>query len=166
MSLIVRRVLQALVDLYGGITYTTTMTTPKIVIDTNVFIAALRSKRGASYLLLSLIDSGKFVIHISVPLILEYEDVAKRQLNDLPLTEQDVNDILDYICKVAVHQAIFYLWRPVLKDPKDDMVLEVAVAAECQYIVTFNVRDFVGSEQFGIQTIPPKVFLQQIGVLP
>ena len=142
------------------------MTTPKIVIDTNVLIAVLRSKREASYLLLSLIDSGKFVVHISVPLVLEYEDVAKRQLSDLILTEQDVNDILDYFCNVAVHQSIFYLWRPVLRDPKDDMVLEVAVAAECEYIVTFNVRDFAGSEQFGIQIIPPKVFLQQIGVLP
>jgi putative PIN family toxin of toxin-antitoxin system len=141
------------------------MMMPKVVIDTNVFIAALRSKRGASYLLLSLLDSGKFVPYISVPLVLEYEDVAIRQLGSLVLSEQDITDILDYICKVAVHQSIFYLWRPVLKDPKDDMVLELAVAADCQYIVTFNIRDFVGSEQFGIQVVPPKVFLQHIGVL-
>lgn len=142
------------------------MATPKIIIDTNVFIAALRSKRGASYLLLSLLDSGKFVVNISVPLILEYEDVAKRQLSDLTLTEQEITDIVDYMCHVAVHQPIFYLWRPVLRDAKDDMVLEVAVAAACDYIVTFNVRDFVGSEQFGIHIVPPKVFLQRIGVIP
>jgi putative PIN family toxin of toxin-antitoxin system len=153
-----------IVDSSFGIIYTTTVI-PNVVIDTNVFIAALRSKRGASYLLLSLLDSGKFVMHISVPLILEYEDVALRQLNNLTLNEQDIKDILDYICKVAVHRPIFYLWRPVLKDPKDDMVLELAVAAECQYIVTFNVRDFIGSEQFGIHVVPPKVFLQHIGVL-
>lgn len=154
------------IDFQSGITYNTIMVTPKIIIDTNVFIAALRSKRGASYLLLSLLDSGKFIVNISVPLILEYEDVAKRQLNDLSLTEQDITAIVDYICHIAVHQPIFYLWRPVLRDAKDDMVLEVAVAATCEYIVTFNVRDFVGSEQFGIQIVPPKVFLQQIGVLP
>jgi putative PIN family toxin of toxin-antitoxin system len=142
------------------------MNVPRIVIDTNVFISALRSRRGASYLLLSLLDSGKFVTNISVPLVFEYEDVAKRQLKDLALTEQDVNDILDYMCKVAVHQHIFYLWRPVLKDPKDDMVLEVAVAAECEFIITFNVRDVVGSEQFGIQVVTPKIFLQQLGVIP
>lgn len=121
---------------------------------------------GASYLLLSLIDSEKFVVNISVPLILEYEDVAKRQLNALALTEQSVNNILDYMCQIAVHHQIFYVWRPVLKDAKDDMVLEVAVAAEANYIVTFNMRDFVGSEQFGVRVLPPKAFLQQIGILP
>lgn len=142
------------------------MNAPKIVIDTNVFISALRSKRGASYLLWSLLDSGQFVPHISVPLVFEYEDVAKRQLKDLTISEQDVDDILDYMCKVAIHQRIFYLWRPVLKDQKDDMVLEVAVAANCQFIITFNVRDFVGSEQFKVQVVPPKVFLQHIGVIP
>lgn len=142
------------------------MKAPQIVIDTNVFIAALRSKRGASYLLMTLLDSGKFGLSISVPLVFEYEDVAKRQLNDLALTEHEVNDILDYVCTLAAHQRIFYLWRPLLRDPKDDMVLEVAVAANCQYIVTFNVRDFVGSESFGVQAITPKVFLQQLGVIP
>ncbi|MBV9787691.1 MAG: putative toxin-antitoxin system toxin component, PIN family [Chloroflexi bacterium] len=142
------------------------MTLPSIVIDTNVFISALRSQRGASYLLMSHLDSGKFIPNVSVPLILEYEDVAKRQLSHLTLTEQDVDDILDYICQIAVHHRIFYLWRPVLRDPKDDLVLELAVAAKCDVIVTFNVRDFVGSEQFGVHVIPPKVFLQQIGVLP
>lgn len=141
------------------------MPLPSIVIDTNIFIAALRSQRGASYLLMSLLDSGKFIVNISVPLILEYEDVAKRQLNDLTLTEQDVDDILDYVCQIAVHHRIFYLWRPVLRDPKDDLVLELAVAAKCDVIVTFNVRDFVGSEQFGVEVMPPKLFLQQIGVL-
>ncbi len=166
VSLAIRRFDKPIVDSYFGITYTTSMAILKIVIDTNVFIAALRSRRGASYLLLSLLDGGKFVMNVSVPLVLEYEAVAKRQLSDLALTEQEVNDIVDYICKVAVHQSIYYLWRPFLKDPKDDMVLEVAVAAECKYIVTFNVRDFGGSEQFGIQIVPPKVFLQQIGVLP
>ncbi len=139
---------------------------PKIVIDTNVFIAVLRSQRGASYLLLSLLDSGKFIVNISVPLILEYEDVAKRQLDALTLDEQDIDDILDYICSISVHQRIFYLWRPLLKDPKDDLVLELAVAAECNFIVTSNMRDFVGSDQFGIQVVPPKAFLQHIGVLP
>lgn len=142
------------------------MTVPRIVIDTNVFIAALRSRRGASYLLLSLLVSGKFTINISVPLILEYEDVAKRQLKDLALTEEDGDDVLDFVCQVATHHHIFYLWRPMLRDAKDDLVLELAVAADCDFIVTFNVRDFGGSDQFGIQVVPPKVFLQQIGVLP
>jgi predicted nucleic acid-binding protein len=79
----------------------------QIVIDTNVWIAALRSKRGASYKLLSLIDSGKFEANLSVPLVLEYEDTAKRLVGEIPLTERDVDDILDYICAVAHHRRIY-----------------------------------------------------------
>ena len=58
---------------------------------------------------------------------------------------------------------VFYLWRPVLKDPKDDMVLEVAVAAGCSHIVTFNTRDFAGADRFGIKIVTPQTFLAKIG---
>lgn len=139
---------------------------PRIVIDTNVLAAALRSKRGASYRLLNLINSEKFSIHISVPLVLEYEDAAKKLLEDIPLTEQDVDDILDYLCAVAQRHKIFYLWRPFLKDAKDDMVLELAVTADCDFIVTYNERDFQGAERFGLRVVTPKEFLEEIGELP
>lgn len=137
-----------------------------IVIDTNVFLAALKSNRGASYRLIMLIGTGVFTMNISVPLILEYEDVGKRFLQTTALSEQDLDDILDYVCASASHQNIYYLWRPFLKDIKDDMVLELAVAASCQFIVTFNQKDFVGVEQFGLQSITPKAFLQIIGAIP
>jgi len=113
-----------------------------------------------------LIDSGKFNFHISVPLVLEYEDVAKRLLEDIPLTEQDIDDILDYLCAVAQHQQIFYLWRPFLKGPKDDMVLELAVTANCDFIVTYNKKDFREVERFGLRVVTPKEFLEEIGELP
>ena len=142
------------------------MSTPQIVIDTNVFVAALRSRRGASYKLLTLIDSGKFVATVSVPLVLEYKDAAKRLIDQIALTARDIDYILDYICVVARHHAVFYLWRPFLKDPKDDMVLELAVSARCDFIVTDNQRDFEGVEQFGISVITLKEFLQKIGELP
>lgn len=136
----------------------------QIVIDTNIFFAALYSKHGASYKLLSRIDSGKFGSHISVPLILEYEDVAKRNLDQISLSAQEVEDIIDYICLVANQQDIFYLWRPFLKDSEDEMVLELAAAARCDFIITFNQRDFVRvEEEFGIGVITPKEFLQKIG---
>lgn len=142
------------------------MNTPQIVIDTSVFVAALRSRRGASYKLLALIDSGKFIVNISVPLVLEYEDAAKRLVGQIALTARDIDHILDYVCAVASHHAVFYLWRPFLKDPKDDLVLELAVSARCDFIVTHNQRDFKGAEQFGIGIITPKEFLQKIGELP
>lgn len=112
-----------------------------------------------------LTNSGRFSIHISVPLVLEYEDVAKRLLEDILLTEQDVDNILDYLCAVAKRQQIFYLWRPVLKDPKDDMVLELAVAANCDFIVTYNERDFQGAERFDLHVVTPREFLEEIGEL-
>lgn len=136
----------------------------QIVIDTNVFIAALRSNQGASFLLVSLIGrSDRFETNVSVPLILEYEDVAKRQLNEIGLEAEDVDDMLDYICQVARQRRIFFLWRPYLKDPKDDMVLELAVEAQCDSIVSFNKKDFAGVDKFGLQVLTPQEFLRVIG---
>jgi putative PIN family toxin of toxin-antitoxin system len=137
----------------------------KIVMDTNVLISALRSKRGASYKLLMLCDSGKFRICLSVPLVLEYEDVAGRFAREANLTLNDIGDILDYLCKTAEHHRIFYLWRPLLKDPGDDMLLELAVSAGCDVIVTYNKKDFTGAQQFGIQIMTAKEFLKEIGEL-
>jgi len=138
------------------------MRTFRLVIDTNVLVAALRSRRGASYALLSQIGSGQFEINVSVSLVLEYEDAAKRLLGSTPLSESDIDDILDYICAVAKRWAIHYLWRPFLSDPGDDMVLELAVTAGCDFIVTYNKDDFRGIEVFGLRVLTPKEFLQEI----
>ncbi len=135
----------------------------KIVIDTNVFISALRSRKGASFRLLSMVGTAKFDFCISVPLILEFETVAKRNASSLGLDSSDIDDILDYLCLAGNKRHIFYLWRPLLKDPKDDMVLEVAVESGCRWIVTFNKRDFKGCETFGINLATPQEFLHMIG---
>ena len=138
----------------------------QIVVDTNVLLSALRSNQGASFLLLTLIGrSNLFDINLSVPLVLEYEDVAKRPGLVPNLSERDVDDVLDYLCSVAHRHTIFFLWRPFLKDPKDDMVLELAVEAQCDYIVTFNRKDFAGSEKFGITVLTPQEFLRKIGII-
>ena len=137
-----------------------------IVLDTNVLISALRSRRGASFRLLSLVGTGRFDIALSVPLVLEYEGVADRMLADLAVSAGDLSDILDYLCSVAIHRPIFFLWRPTLPDPKDDMVLELAVDAGAPVIVTFNLRDFVGVDRFGIRALTPREYLQEIGEIP
>jgi putative PIN family toxin of toxin-antitoxin system len=149
-----------------GITYNTIVNKPGIVIDTNVLIAALRSRRGASHRLLMLLGSEKFAISVSVPLILEYEDAAKRLMGTTTWSERDIDDILDFICAVADHQEVFYLWRPFLKDLNDDMVLEVAVAAGCDCILTYNKADFRRAERFGLRVVTAKEFLEEIGELP
>ncbi len=135
------------------------------MLDTNVLVAALRSNRGASFQLLSFIGQSEFEINLSVPLVLEYEDVCKRDGLINGLSSQDVDDMLDYLCTVGRRRRIFYLWRPFLRDPKDDMVFELAVEAECQTIVSFNRRDFAGIKKFGLQIQTPREFLLQIGQL-
>ena len=136
-----------------------------VVIDTNILIAALRSPRGVSYQILRLLGSAYFDIHISVPLLLEYESIAKRYLDDLSVNGDDVDDLLDYICTTAQAHQVYYTWRPFLPDPNDEMILEIAVTAGCDGIVTFNKKDFRGCEKFGLQLWSPVELLRKIGVL-
>ena len=138
----------------------------KAVLDTNILYAGLRSRQGASYRLLKSLGNGIFQPCVSVPLVLEYQQILLGKQPELGLPAAAIEDVIDYLCLIAHKQRVFYLWRPMLKDPKDDMVLEFAVAAECQYIVTYNRRDFHGTERFGIATAAPKEFLQVIGELP
>ncbi len=142
------------------------MPIPQIVIDTNILVAGLRSRRGSAFRLLTLVGTGLFDIHLSVPLVLEYEDVLLRELPRLHVTRAAIDDLLDFHCAVATRHQIFFLWRPYLRDPRDDMILELAVKAGCDSIVTYNTSDFVGLERFGVQALGPGAFLQHIGVLP
>jgi len=138
----------------------------QIVLDTNVLVSSLRSQRGASFKLISMLGIEKFEINLSVPLALQYEEVLRRQRRSLRLTQAAISDLLDYLCTVANLHEINFLWRPFLPDPEDDMVLDLAANAGCGYIVTYNKRDFQGAEAFGIQVVTPKEFLETIGELP
>ena len=138
---------------------------PRVVVDTNVVVAGLRSRQGAAFRLLSEIGRGRFEIALSVPLVLEYEDALLRHAAAAGLSRKDVEAVLDYYCSVGHLQSIFFLWRPLLRDPKDDLVLELAVAASCRTVVTYNVRDFRGSEGLGVSVQLPGDFLKVIGVL-
>jgi len=134
----------------------------RVVLDTNVLIAALRSRRGRSNRLLSLAGADRFGLVISVPLVLEYEDAALRQIDALIYTTDEVREIIDFLCWAGETTSIYYLWRPFLPDPKDDLVLEAAVAGRCDTIVTFNQRDFKGVDKFGIQVRTPGAFLEEL----
>jgi len=132
----------------------------KTVIDTNVILSALRSNKGASSKLISLMPKNKFTFNISVPLILEYESILTREIKNLKLNLNDVEIFIDYVCKVGKKYRIHYLWKPFLKDPKDDFILELAYTSESNFIVTFNKKDFKGANEFGIEVITPKDFLK------
>jgi putative PIN family toxin of toxin-antitoxin system len=136
---------------------------PLVLFDTNVLVAGLRSRNGAAFRLLSLLGRDYFEICLSVPIVLEYEAVLLDQLEELRLTAIDVGDLLDYLCSVGKQQEVHYLWRPYLKDPKDDLILEAAVAGSCEAIITYNRRDFGGSEKFGVRILTPGEFLRRIG---
>lgn len=145
------------------VSYTIPIMKPKIVIDTNIIISALKSRRGAANKLLSIIGDGKYYSYISVPLVFEYEEVIRRIFPAMP--KEDIDGLLGYICKQSFQSEIYYLWRPFLKDPKDDMVLEIAVASSADFIVTYNVKDFSGVDEFGIAVASPKDILLKTGVI-
>lgn len=134
-----------------------------VVLDTNVLYSAMRSQGGASFKLLSLLGDGAYEISVSVPLVVEYEDALMRLVGSGKLRKIDIEAVLDFICAQANRQKIFFLWRPLLRDPKDDHVAEVAVAAGCSAIVTYNLKDFKSLEQFGLRVVTPSVFLGEIG---
>jgi|SRR5690349_10948085 len=135
----------------------------RVVIDTNVLVAAIRSRRGSSFALVSQVGSGAFELAVSVSLVLEYESVLMRHITESALNEREIRDVIDFVCENAIWQEIFFLWRPYLRDANDDLILELAFAAGCDAVVTHNVRDFVGAERLGIRVITPGNFLREIG---
>lgn len=137
----------------------------QIVIDTNVLYAGLRSRNGASHILLRNIPNTKFDINVSVPVVVEYEDVLKRNLGAVVFSTEEVDEIIDLICYYARKHEVHFLWRPYLRDPKDDMMLELALKSKSEVIVTFNTKDFVGIDVFNIKVMTPKEFLTYIGIL-
>lgn len=130
-----------------------------LVIDTNVLVTALKSSRGTSYKLLSIIDDNRLQLHVTTPLVVEYEAILKREI--VTMTSRDIEAVVDYLCLVASKHEIFYLWRPLLKDACDDHVLELAVKAEAM-IVTWNLRDFHAASTLGIEAVTPRELLKRM----
>jgi putative PIN family toxin of toxin-antitoxin system len=131
----------------------------KVVLDTNILVAALRSKSGFARLWLRMAFEGRISVLASVPLFLEYEDVLKRPEHLAAtglLKPALVDEFLDGLAYIAVPVLVSYLWRPQLSDPADEMVLETAVNGGADWIITYNVRDFTGiTEKFGVGVAGP-----------
>jgi len=139
----------------------------KIVVDTNIFMSALISQSGASYELMTrLFQRDEIINSISVPLVIEIKDVLLRAKNRELYPQFDDSDLLAYlhdICAVSHHVKINYLWRPFLRDFKDDKVLETAFNANASAIITHNIKDFKSvKEIFGIEVITPKVAIKEM----
>lgn len=129
----------------------------RLALDTNVLVAALRSRRGASRAWLRAILRTEATLLLSVPLALQYEAVLTRpeHLTASGASIEEATALLDALCAVCIPVEISFLWRPVLRDPDDEMVLEVAVNGRAERLLTFNERDFVGAERFGVTVQRP-----------
>ena len=137
----------------------------RLVLDTNVVVAGLRSPSGASARLLEMVLERRVTLILSVALALEYESVcgdpAQRIVSGLK--ENEVGQIVSALCAVAEPVAASFLWRPQLRDPGDEMVLEAAINGHADALATFNRRDFgTVPEQFGIDLISPQDALRRI----
>jgi hypothetical protein len=100
-------------------------------------------------------------ICISVPLILEYETALRRLLGG---PDPRIDPVLDYFCTIGVRAEIFYLWRPFLRDPADEMILEAAVSGQADAIITHNTRDFRNvTPKFGVHVLTPGELLRRLG---
>lgn len=135
----------------------------RIVIDTNVLVSAMRSRKGASYKLLSLLRSELFIFVLSAPLVFEYEMLLKRD-NMVSLSMEEIDELLDLLCLLGERQALWYLWRPLLPDPGDDFIAELAVNSQANFIVTYNRRHFESMKAFGVGICSPKEFLELLNV--
>ena len=137
----------------------------KVVLDTDVILAAVLSDRGASRQLLLRVVNGALSAGVSVPLMLEYEAVLKRpqHLRASGLSVDDAEIILDELAASMQPVDMFFLWRPLLRDAEDDMVLETAVNGGADVIVTFNVNDFGDvPRRFGIEVSRPGDLLRRL----
>jgi putative PIN family toxin of toxin-antitoxin system len=129
----------------------------KVALDTDVLVAAVRSGRGASRAWLRAILRGEATLLLSVPLALEYEAVLTRpeHLAASGTTVARTGALLDALCAVCAPVEISFLWRPVLRDADDEMVLETAVNGRADRLLTFNERDFAGAARLGITVERP-----------
>lgn len=136
----------------------------RVVLDTNVLVAATRSRNGASFALLQSLRNRRFVALASVPLMLEYEAVLKRpeHLAVGGRTADMADAFLDAMSLFIEPVHLYYLWRPQLRDPADEMVLETALNGRADALVTLNIDDFAIASRFRLAALTPGEFLRRL----
>jgi putative PIN family toxin of toxin-antitoxin system len=135
---------------------------PRIVIDTNVIYAALRSNRGASFRILEAVWAGKVIILLSQTVLMEYEEILKQYAPSLRLNDADVDTVLDLLCAVCQKFELNTPWSPVLQDPDDEAFVRLSVAGRADGLITHNLRHFAPARSLGINVLAPRQFLASI----
>ena len=134
----------------------------KVVMDTNVLVAALRSRQGASFEILRRLRSGKWTAVLSNHLLFEYEEILKRDAALLGLSPDDVDQLLNAICARAEPWPLAPDWHPILADPDDEPLVQLAVESGARCVVTHNVRDLQPAATLGVEVLSPRDFLAKL----
>jgi putative PIN family toxin of toxin-antitoxin system len=130
------------------------------IVDTNLLLSGLRSRQGASFRLIQQVAEGNIVPSVTVPLVLEYEDVLSRPGMLPHYSRREAEQFVDWWVSVSSAHFVHFLWRPHLPDPKDDMLLEAAMAAGAKHIVSFNLRHLEACLKLGIKPVTPAEYLE------
>jgi putative PIN family toxin of toxin-antitoxin system len=137
----------------------------RIVLDTSIVVAALRTRSGAANAVLRLVANRHLVILATPPLFLEYEDVLKRPEQRLAhgLATEAIDEFLAELAALVEPVEIHFQWRPQVKDPSDEMVLEAAINGEADALVTYNVADFASAgDRLRIPIVRPADLLKKV----
>lgn len=138
----------------------------RVVLDTNILTSGLRSSAGASFAILRLVAERNIRPLVTTALFLEYESVLLRpeQIEAHGFAPSDVHVFLSEFAALSEAVEVHFLWRPVLSDPRDEMVLEAAVNGRADALVTHNIKDFSAAHGlFGVSIMKPSAFLQRVG---
>jgi predicted nucleic acid-binding protein len=131
----------------------------RAVLDTNALVSAFRSKTGASFEVFRRLRLGEWTAVLSNHLIYEYEELLKRDAPILSLSFNDVDQILNAICAEGEEWALNHDWHPVLDDPDDEPLVQLAWESNALVIISHNTRHLQPAGKLGIQTLKPKEFL-------
>lgn len=137
----------------------------RIVLDTSVVVAALRTRHGAANAVLRLVAERRLVVLATPPLFLEYEEVLKRAEQQFVhgLAAAAIDEFLAELAALIEPVELHFQWRPQSKDPYDDMVLEAAINGSADCVVTNNLADFqAAGERFGISILRPGDLLRRV----
>ncbi|HEY1685117.1 MAG TPA: putative toxin-antitoxin system toxin component, PIN family [Tepidisphaeraceae bacterium] len=131
----------------------------KIILDTNVIIAARRSRNGASFQLVSMIGKGQFELIMSVALALEYEYVLNEQFADVGMDKADISDFVSFLCANSLRYEVKLSGWPITADLGDEFIARLALTSGCDFLVTHNIRHLGAVTDLGIKLVTPKQFL-------
>jgi putative PIN family toxin of toxin-antitoxin system len=134
----------------------------RAVADTNVLLAGLRSRRGASHELLRLLNEGRWILVLSNTLLTEYQEILHREQAMLPYTHEEIERLLDGLASRSEKRRLGTRWWPVLEDSDDEMMVHLAVESRADYLVTHNVRHLQPAARLGVCVVTPREFLREL----